>query len=148
VLQELLDSRLKGNNSVGSYASAFSIPYSDGGLIGAYCASSSVAGAEELVNNVFKELKEIAASCDISAATNKLTLSNVMALEGVNSAADLMLAANVQGLDTMEYAVVGNVTAKDVSAAAAAVLKANPAIAVLGATYGLKSFESMKSSMQ
>lgn len=148
VLKEVLASRLKGNNSVGNYASAFSIPYSDGGLVGVYCASSSVSGAENLVGNVMKELKSIAASCDVTAATNKLTLSNLMALEGGCSAADIMLAANVQGLATMEYADVRDVSAKDVSAAAAAVLKSNPAIAVLGATYGLKSFDSMKSSMQ
>ena len=116
--------------------------------MGVYCASSSVAGAEELVGTVMKELKAITTSCDVSVATNKLTLTNMMALEGGCSAADLMLAANVQGLATMEYADVRDVTAKDVSAAAATVLKSNPAIAVLGATYGLKSFESMKSSMQ
>jgi hypothetical protein len=148
VLKEVLASRLKGGNSVGSYASAFSIPYSDGGLIGAYCASSSVSGAEDLVANVVKELKAIATSCDVTAAANKVTLGNLMALEGGCSAADVMLAASVQGLDTMEYADVRNVTAKDVSAAAAALLKSNPAIAVLGATYGLKSYDSMKASMQ
>ena len=139
----MLAARLQGTG-----ASAFSIPYSDGGLVGVYCASSSVAGAEELVGTVMKELKAITTSCDVSVATNKLTLTNMMALEGGCSAADLMLAANVQGLATMEYADVRDVTAKDVSAAAATVLKSNPAIAVLGATYGLKSFESMKSSMQ
>lgn len=148
VLKEVLASRLKGTNAVGSYASAFSIPYSDGGLIGAYCAASSVSGAEDLVGTVIKELKAIATSCDVTSATNKITLSNLMALEGGASAADVMLAASVQGLDTMEYADVRNVSAKDVSAAAAAVLKANPAIAVLGATYGLKSFDSIKASMQ
>lgn len=149
VLQEVLASRLRDSSSAGNHVSAFSIPYSDGGLIGAYCASSSVAGAEELVNVVIKELKSIATtSIDVTKAANKLTLSNMVALEGGNEAADLMLAASAQGLDTMEFADLRNVTAKDVSAAAAAVLKTNPAIAVLGATYGLKSFDSMKSSMQ
>ena len=128
--------------------SAFSIPYSDGGLIGVYLASSSVTGAEELVAKVVNELKSIASSCDVSAAVNKVTLSNMMALEGGCSAVDLMLAAKTQGLDTMEYADVRNVSSKDVSAAAAAVLKSNPAVAVLGSTYGLPSFESIKSSMQ
>jgi predicted Zn-dependent peptidase len=148
VLKEVLASRLKGSNSVGNYASVFSIPYSDGGLIGAYCASSSVAGAEELISKVVRELKAIATSCDVAMAANKVTLSNMMALEGGCAAADIMLAASVQGLDTMEYADVRDVTAKEVSAAAAAMLKSNPAIAVLGATYGLKSFDSIKSSMQ
>lgn len=148
VLKEVLASRLSSSNAVGSYASAFTIPYSDGGLIGAYCAASSVTGAEELVGNVIKELKTIATSCDVTSAANKVTLTNLTALEGGDSAANVMLAASVQGLDTMEYADVRNVTAKDVSAAAATVLKSNPAIAVLGATYGLKSFDSMKSAMQ
>ena len=48
----------------------------------------------------------------------------------------------------MEYADVRNVTAQDVSHAAAAVLKSNPSVAILGTTYGLQSFESIKASMQ
>lgn len=149
MLQEVLASRLKASNSVGSYASAFSIPYSDGGLIGAYCASSSVSGAESLVTSVLKELKAIAtSSVDVSKAANKITLSNMVALEGGNSAADVMLAAHAQGLETMEYADVRNVSAKDVSEAAATMLKSNPAVAVLGSTYGLTSFDSIKAAMQ
>jgi predicted Zn-dependent peptidase len=147
VLKEVLDSRLK-ISSGGNHASAFSIPYSDGGLVGVYCAASSATGAEELIANVIKELKAIASSCDVTSAANKVTLANMLALEGGCSAADLMLAARVQGLDTMEYADVRNVTAQDVSHAAAAVLKSNPSVAILGTTYGLQSFESIKASMQ
>lgn len=148
ILKEVLDSRLRNSNSAGSHASAFSIPYSDGGLVGVYCAASSATGADELVAKVVKELKAIASSCDVGSATNKVTLSNMLALEGGCSAADLMLAAKVQGLDISEYADVRNVSSKDVSEAAATALKSNPAVAVLGSTYGLQSFDNIKASLQ
>lgn len=148
VLSEILSSRLQSKSTAGSYASAFNMPYSDGGMVGAYVASSSISGTEDCIGMVVEELKDIAASCDVTAAVNKVTLSNLMALEGGSAASDIMLAAHAQGLSTMEYADVRDVTAKDVSAAAAAALKSNPAIAVLGSTYGLQSFDSMKSAMQ
>ena len=148
MLKEVLGARLKDKNSQGNFVSSFGIPYSDGGMVGAYMASSTVAGAEELLSSVIGELKSIAKSCDVTSAANKLTLSNFVALEGGSTAADIMLAAKVQQMDSLDYADLRNVTAKDVSAAAATVLESNPAVAVLGATYGFKSFDNIKAFMQ
>lgn len=149
VLREVLSSRLRAAVPAGSHAGVFSTAYSDGGFLGAYIAAGSVSSAEGALGAVIKELKSIAAGpVDVTSAVNKLTLSNFLALEGGITSTAVLLSADSQGLRAEEFADVRSVTSQDVREAASALLRSNPAVAVLGATYGLQSFDSIKSSLQ
>jgi predicted Zn-dependent peptidase len=147
VLNSMLSSRLS-STSDDLEVSTFLNRHSDGGLLGFYVQSSSKAGVEDTMAAAINELKQIAASADATEAKFALTLSNFVALEGGDAAVALMAEAATQGLSVTDFADLRDVSNEEVSAAAAAVLKANPSYAVLGETYGIQSYDALRASLQ
>jgi hypothetical protein len=120
----------------------------EGGLECMFISSSSTASAEALVNIAIGELKAIAADGKSGSAKNKVALSNLVALEGGDGASSVMLAAHYAGVGLKDFADVRGVTDADVKNAAQSMLKAVPAYAVTGASYGMQSYASICSALK
>ncbi len=79
-------------------------------------------------------------SADVSVQT---TLRHLLALESKN-AGDVLLTSHLNKVPLDLFGDVRSVSAEEVRNAAKAVLKSNPAYAVMGATAELPTFEHIK----
>jgi hypothetical protein len=145
VLKALLAAKLASQQVC---ASAFMTSFAgSGGMVGVQAAGSA-ADASSYIATAVAELKAIASKCpDLETVKQKVTLENLLALEGESTSASL-LAAHVSGADPVSSGDVRSVTAASVSAAASAALKASPAYAVLGGTAGTASYAEILSLMK
>jgi hypothetical protein len=116
----------------------------EGGLQCVYVSASSTGAAESLIALAVNELKAIASGSHKStAAQKKVSLCNLISLEGGECATDVMLAADAAGVSLADFADVRGVSGADVQAAAQSMLKAAPSYAVVGASYGMQSYASV-----
>ncbi|CAE7846428.1 unnamed protein product, partial [Symbiodinium microadriaticum] len=138
VLSTRLCQRTKGTE-LGCVSTAM-----EGGLEAVFMSASSTASAEVLLALVVDELKNIAADAGkASAVAKKVSLHNLVGLEGGACATDVMLAASAAGVSLKDFADVRAVSASDVKKAAEFMLNATPAYAVVGASYGMQSYSSV-----
>lgn len=114
--------------------------YSTGGLMGFYAMGCATLAASNLEAAV-AELKAASKSVPDSAKV-KISLMNVSAVEGDTcSPSSILLSSTIKGIKTD----LRSVSASAVSAAATAMLKSKPSLAVIGATAGAPSLSSISS---
>lgn len=147
VLHNMLATRL-AEKSKGTDLGSVST-FMEGGLECITVSAGSTAAAEALLSMAVAELKAVASGSDKSnAVQKKVSLSNLVSLEGGESATDVMLAANAAGVSLSDFVDVRNVTSDNVQSAAKSMLQTTPAYAVVGASYGMQSYASICSSLK
>jgi len=124
--------------AAGPGVSAFSVSYTDSGLVGLYgCGVPSAAGA--LTEDMVKALNAPLSEADILASKTAVKTQLLVAAEDATALAPALAssgaAADGSGIDS--------VTAKDVQAFAKAVVKGNVSLATVGPAAAVPSYSSL-----
>lgn len=138
VLFGILSSNLAGKAPKGLLKPFFNY-YSTGGIMGFY-ASGSAMQAAAMLETVVTEIKACQKVASIDGMKTKSSLNNALSLNESSSITSALLHGHSSDFS--------KVTVATVSAAASAILKANPSYVVLGTTSGTPSIASINKLMK